>query len=102
MGFPKRGLWAPPPDRKPLSPYAPSRPLRHIQAFRCANWSPALADALDVALSTLPAAIKELGDVGAFHHGPDMGLCAAGHNMDYSITADFADTAAYAAFCSHP
>ena len=57
------------------------------------------ADALNAALSMLPASIAQLG---AFHYGPDMGLRAPGYNMDYTITADFNDQAAYQAFCAHP
>ena len=86
-------------DPKPLSPAAPARPLRHVVSFRCAEWSAEKAEALGRALSMLPASIAELG---AFHHGPDMGLRAAGYNMDYTITADFADQAAYQAFTRHP
>ena len=86
---------------KPLSPAAHARPLRHVVAFKCAEFSPAKAQALGEALSALPALIRELGD---FHFGPDMGLAAdrPGHNVDYCITADFADEAAYAAFCRAP
>ena len=86
-------------DPIPLSPAAPARPLRHVVSFKCADWSPAKADELGAALDALPASIKELG---AFHHGPDMGLREAGYNMDYAITADFDDQASYTAFCHHP
>ena len=57
------------------------------------------AEALGEALSALPASIAELG---AFHYGPDMGLREPGANMDFSITADFADEADYMAFSRHP
>ena len=87
------------PDPIPLSPAAPARPLRHVVSFKCADWSPAKADELGAALDALPASIKELG---AFHHGPDMGLREAGYNMDYAITADFDDQASYTAFCHNP
>ena len=87
------------PDPKPLSPAAPARPLRHVVSFKCSDWSPAKAEELGAALNTLPASVKELG---AFHHGPDMGLREPGYNMDYTMTADFADQASYLAFCHHP
>ena len=86
-------------DPKPLSPAAPARPLRHVVSFKCSDWSPTKAEELGAALNTLPASIKELG---AFHHGPDMGLREPGYNMDYTMTADFADQASYLAFCHHP
>ena len=89
----------PTPPPKPLSPYAPSQPLRHVVAFKCAEWSQEKADALGAALRPLSAAIPELH---TFHFGPDMGLREPGYNMDYSITADFSDEAAYMAFCNHP
>ena len=83
----------------PLSPSAPSRPLRHIVAFKCADFSAAKAKRLSDALSRLPTQIQELGD---FHYGPDMGMREPGHNADYCITADFDNQEAYQAFCSHP
>jgi len=90
-----------PPEAKPLplSPYAPSRPLRHIVSFKCAEWSQEKADALGEALSTLSTTVAL---DHSFHFGPDMGLREAGYNMDYTITADFSDQAAYLAFCNHP
>ena len=89
------------PERKPLplSPYAPSRPLRHIVAFKCAEGSQAKVDALDAALSALSTTIAL---DHSFHFGPDMGLREPGYNMDYTITADFSDETAYQAFCNHP
>ena len=91
------GLTLPAP--KPLSPVAPARPLRHVIAFKCADFSPATEAVLHEALSTLPSSIPALG---AFHHGADMGLREPGSNMDYTITADFNDQAAYMAFSTHP
>ena len=83
----------------PLSPCAPARPLRHVVAFKCAQLTPERENRLGYALSTLPALISELG---AFHYGADMGLRSPGYNVDYAITADFADQASYLAFCRHP
>ena len=79
--------------------YAPSRPLRHLVAFKCAEGSQAKVDALDAALGALSTTIAL---DHSFHFGPDMGLREPGYNMDYTITADFSDEAAYQAFCSHP
>lgn len=84
---------------KPLSPAAPSRPLRHIVTFNCADWSQAKADTLDNALGMLPMIIPQLSE---FHYGPDMGMREPGYNMHYAITADFPHEEAYKAFCRHP
>ena len=85
------------PECRPLSPAAPSRPLRHLIAFKCRT--PETVKIIGEALATLPRLIAELG---AFHFGSDMGIAVNGSNMDYAITADFADQAAYMAFSTHP
>ena len=87
------------PDPKPLSPHAPSRPLRHVVAFKCAECSQAKVDVLGAALSALSTAIPELHTI---HFGPDIGLREPGYNMDYTITADFSNQTDYLAFTNHP
>ena len=67
--------------------------------FKCVDWTPEKATALNDAFLALPTLIPELG---SFEYGPDAGLREPGQNQDYCFTADFRDEASYFIFSRHP
>lgn len=72
--------------------------IRHVVLFRWdAAASPQAVAEVSPALSGLPDAIDA---IKAYRFGPDAGLAEG--NWDYSVTADFADEAAYVAYRDHP
>jgi hypothetical protein len=72
--------------------------IRHVVVFR---WDDSVTDeqlvAMSAALDALPAAIAE---IVTYRHGRDVGLGPT--NFQYSITADFASVADFAAYRDHP
>ncbi len=72
--------------------------FRHVALF---TWTEDATDAQKQALaselSTLPATI---GEIRAYHFGPDAGINPA--NCDYAVVADFDDAGGYLVYRDHP